>query len=183
MVLARFLVIAAAVACLTSCAAEAASDDTARSAPVTSSPVGSSPVGSSPVDSVPVSSPPPSTTTPPPPPAPCAANVRACVSLSSRQAWLLRGGRTEFGPVPISHGGRANPTPTGTYPVSWKDEENTSSIYGTPMPYSVFFAPGGIAFHQGDLATDSHGCVRLSMAAARRFFTSLQPGETVQVLP
>ncbi|OLF15679.1 hypothetical protein BU204_20655 [Actinophytocola xanthii] len=174
--MARFLVVTAAVACLASCSAEAAPGGSPRQA--------SAPVASSPASSSPASSTAPSTTTPPPPPPPpCAANVRACVSLSSRQAWLLRGGRVEYGPVPISHGGRANPTPTGTYPVSWKDEENTSSIYGTPMPYSVFFAPGGIAFHQGDLATDSHGCVRLSMAAARAFFTSLQPGETVQVLP
>jgi hypothetical protein len=124
------------------------------------------------------------TTTPtPPPPPPCAATVRACVSLSTKQAWLLTGGAVEYGPVPIAHGGTASPTPTGTYPVSWKDEVHTSSIYGDPMPFSVFFAPGGIAFHQGDLASDSHGCVRLSMAAAQVFFHSLSPGQLVQVVP
>jgi lipoprotein-anchoring transpeptidase ErfK/SrfK len=105
------------------------------------------------------------------------------VSLSTRQAWLMTDGRATYGPVPISHGGQANPTPTGTYPVAWKDRENTSSIYGTPMPFSVFFAPGGIAFHEGDVTTNSHGCVRLTMPAARTFFRTLQPGEIVQVLP
>lgn len=35
----------------------------------------------------------------------------------------------------------------------------------TPMPYSVFFAPGGIAFHEGSLTEDSHGCVRLAADA------------------
>ncbi|MCT2587518.1 L,D-transpeptidase [Actinophytocola gossypii] len=109
--------------------------------------------------------------------------MHACVSLSQRKAWLTRNGRPTYGPVPIAHGGRENPTPTGTYPVSWKDEVNTSSIYGTPMPYSVFFAPGGIAFHQGDVRTDSHGCVRLTMPAAKAFFAALQPGELVQVVP
>jgi hypothetical protein len=133
------------------------------------------------------SSPAPVTTTtavPPPPPAPpCARTVRACVSLSMKLAWLVRRGVPDYGPVPIAHGAPASPTPTGTYPVSWKDAENTSSVYGTPMPYSVFFAPGGIAFHEGDTRTNSHGCVRLRMAAARVFFSRLRPGEIVQVVP
>jgi len=169
----RFLVGAVLVACLAGCTAEAA---TPPAPPVSASP--SKSVPAPPSTTVPTT-----TTTPPPAPPPCARTVRACVRLSTRQAWLVRDGATDYGPVPISHGGRANPTPTGTYPVSWKDEENTSSVYGTPMPYSVFFAPGGIAFHEGDIGTDSHGCVRLTMAAARTFFRSLRPGEIVQVLP
>lgn len=115
-------------------------------------------------------------------PPPCDAAVRACVRLSTKQAWLVTNGVADFGPVPIAHGGVTNPTPTGTFPVSWKDEVHTSSSYGDPMPHSVFFAPGGIAFHQGDLATDSHGCVRLNPAAAQTFFTNLVPGQLVQVL-
>jgi hypothetical protein len=114
---------------------------------------------------------------------PCARKTRACVSLSTRQAWLLRGGVAEYGPVSIAHGRPASPTPAGTFSVAWKDAVHTSNVYGTPMPYAVFFAPGGIAFHQGDVRTGSHGCVRLSMAAARVFFNRLRPGEIVQVLP
>ncbi len=122
------------------------------------------------------------TTTPPPPPPPCARRVRACVSLSRQLAWLLRDGVVDYGPVRVAHGAPATPTPTGTYAVSWKDRDNTSGIYGTPMPYSVFFAPGGIAFHQGDVRTGSHGCVRLPAAAARVFFNRLRPGAIVQVV-
>jgi L,D-transpeptidase catalytic domain len=164
----RLLVGVAVLACLASCTAQAAPTTAAAPPP---------PPPTSIVNTT--TTPPP----PPPPPPPCSREVRACVSLSAKQAWLLRGGRLLYGPVPIAHGGRANPTPTGTYPVSWKDADNTSSLYGDPMPYSVFFAPGGIAFHQGDIRTNSHGCVRLPMPAARRFFWSLQPGELVQVVP
>jgi hypothetical protein len=135
------------------------------------------PATSAPPASVPRSS------APAPAPPPCARKVRACVSLSMRKAWLLRRGVAEYGPVPIAHGRPASPTPAGTFSVSWKDAVHTSNIYGTPMPYAVFFAPGGIAFHQGDVRTGSHGCVRLSMAAARVFFHRLRPGEIVQVLP
>ncbi|HEU5472059.1 MAG TPA: L,D-transpeptidase [Actinophytocola sp.] len=123
-----------------------------------------------------------STTVAPPPPPPCAPGVRACVRLSTRQAWLMSAGLVDYGPVPIAHGGPANRTPTGTFPVSWKDAENTSSIYGTPMPYSVFFAPGGIAFHEGSITEDSHGCVRLTAEAARTFFDGLTAGQLVQVV-
>lgn len=122
------------------------------------------------------------TTVAPPPPPPCAPNVSACVSLSTRQAWLLTNGTVTLGPVRITHGGTTNPTPTGTWPVAWKDQEHTSSIYGDPMPYSVFFAPGGYAFHEGRLDEDSHGCVRLEMANAQAFFNTLQVGALVQVV-
>jgi lipoprotein-anchoring transpeptidase ErfK/SrfK len=104
------------------------------------------------------------------------------VSLSTKQAWLLNNGAVELGPVPITHGGTTNPTPTGTWPVAWKDEVHTSSIYGDSMPYSVFFAPGGIAFHEGRLDEDSHGCIRLTMADAQTFFGSLAIGQLVQVV-
>lgn len=108
--------------------------------------------------------------------------VRACVDLSTKQAWLMDGGEVEFGPVPVSHGGPGYRTPTGTFPVAWKDKEHTSSIYGSPMPFSVFFATGGIAFHQGDVHSSSHGCVRLTRADAAKFFRHLHVGDLVQVV-
>ncbi|HYQ62984.1 L,D-transpeptidase [Actinophytocola sp.] len=125
----------------------------------------------------------PETSEPPPPPPPCGPEIRACVSLSTKQAWLMTNGVVDLGPVPITHGGTTNPTPTGTWPVAWKDQEHTSSIYGDPMPFSVFFAPGGIAFHEGRLDEDSHGCIRLDMADAQTFFNTLQLGQLVQIVP
>jgi hypothetical protein len=49
------------------------------------------------------------------------------------------------------------------------------------MPFAVFFAPGGIAFHEGDLHTYSAGCVRLEHAQAEAFYRFLQVGDPVQV--
>jgi L,D-transpeptidase-like protein len=118
----------------------------------------------------------------PPPRPPCKPIARACVSLSAKLAWLVRNGKPDFGPVPIAYGTRRSPTPVGRFAVSWKDRDHTSNIYGTPMPYSVFFAPGGIAFHGGDVRTASHGCVHLPMSAARVFFNRLHPGDVVQVV-
>jgi lipoprotein-anchoring transpeptidase ErfK/SrfK len=65
--------------------------------------------------------------------------------------------------------------------VAFHSRHHVSSIYGSRMPYSVFFN-GGIAFHQGDLGGRSHGCVRLSRSAAQTFFATLQRGDVVQVV-
>jgi hypothetical protein len=160
-----------AVATLSGCAAQAVAGPAQHEGPPVSTPLPSTGV-----------SVPSTTTTPPPPPPPCGPEIRACVSLSTKQAWLINAGVVELGPVPMTYGGATNPTPTGTWPVAWKDQEHTSSIYGDPMPYSVFFAPGGIAFHEGRLDEDSHGCIRLNMADAQTFFNTLQIGQLVQVV-
>jgi L,D-transpeptidase catalytic domain len=112
---------------------------------------------------------------------PCRATARACVRLSTNQAWLLRNGRVVVGPVRISHGRAGYRTPTGTFRVTSKDRTHVSSAYDAPMPYSVFFN-GGIAFHQGDTRSNSHGCVHLSRDAARTFYATLWPGDVVQVV-
>jgi lipoprotein-anchoring transpeptidase ErfK/SrfK len=105
------------------------------------------------------------------------------VRLSTKQAWLEDHGRATFGPVRIMYGAPGLDTPTGTFHVIWKAAELISNIYGTPMPHSVFFAPGGIAFHEGSLTEYSHGCVHLSASDATTFFNALEPGAVVQVLP
>jgi hypothetical protein len=122
----------------------------------------------------------PTTTTPPPAP-PCAVTTGACVSLSQHLAWLLRDGRVVRGPVPAGFGPPDQATPAGSFHVVWKDRDHHSSIYGTNMPNSVFFAAGGIAFHAGPLDAPSHGCVHLSDADSAAFFDGLGVGDAVQV--
>jgi len=113
---------------------------------------------------------------------PCKAGVRACVRLSTNQAWLLDGKKVVAGPVRISHGRAGFRTPPGTFRVSFKDQDHISSVFDdAPMPYSVFFN-GDIAFHQGSVRITSHGCIHLPMTAARTFFANLRPGDRVQVV-
>ncbi|MEV6877414.1 L,D-transpeptidase [Amycolatopsis sp. NPDC051128] len=121
------------------------------------------------------------TTTAPPPSPPCLVATGACVSLSLRLAWLLRDGRVVRGPVPAGFGPPDQATPAGSFHVVWKDREHRSSVYGTDMPNSVFFAAGGIAFHAGPLDAPSHGCVHLTDADSAAFFDGLRVGDAVQV--
>lgn len=111
----------------------------------------------------------------------CPRTADACVDIRAGRAWLQRHGEVVFGPVRVSTGKKGDRTPRGTFHVGWKDREHASSEYGYSMPNSVFFAAGGIAFHQGPLSRPSHGCVHLSREAARAFFAALQPGDTVVV--
>lgn len=120
-------------------------------------------------------------TTAPPPAPPCDVTTGACVSLAQRLAWLLRGGQVVRGPVPAGFGPPDQATPAGSFHVVWKDREHTSSVYGTNMPNSVFFAAGGIAFHAGPLDAPSHGCVHLTDADSAAFFDGLNVGDAVQV--
>jgi len=87
----------------------------------------------------------------------------------------------QTGPVRIAHGRKGYRTPTGTFRVSFRDIDHVSSIYGSPMAYSVF-SNGGIAFHQGDLGGKSHGCIRLSRGSAKTFYNWLRRGDVVQVV-
>jgi lipoprotein-anchoring transpeptidase ErfK/SrfK len=67
--------------------------------------------------------------------------------------------------------------------VLWKDADHKSAEFDdAPMPWSVFFADGGIAFHTGSLRAQSSGCIHLSDSAARKFFSTLGVGDAVQVL-
>lgn len=115
------------------------------------------------------------------PSTPCTVTADACVDLVGEQAWLLVDGAVVRGPVPISSGGPGWETPTGTFAVEWKHIDHVSGEFGTPMPYSVFFAPGGIAFHEGPIDHPSAGCVRLPATDAPAFFDALAVGDEVQV--
>jgi hypothetical protein len=117
-----------------------------------------------------------------PPAPPCGPEVRACVSLSQDLAWLMKDGAVEYGPVPTTHGRPGQETPVGSFKVAWKDAVHRSSIYGDDMPHSVFFAAGGVAFHEGSLTEQSHGCVHLSPEAAKVFFDGLPVKAAVQVV-
>jgi hypothetical protein len=114
--------------------------------------------------------------------APCSAAARACLQLSTNQAWLMDNGNVTYGPVAVTTGRRGYETPPGTFKVQFKDRNHHSKeFHNAPMPFSVFFYRG-MAFHQGSLKVKSHGCVHLSRDAAQQFFTTLQVGNVVEVV-
>jgi hypothetical protein len=117
------------------------------------------------------------------PKAPCRGKTAACLDLSAQKAWLMdKRGHVTYGPVRVTTGRRGYETPPGTFHVLWKDIDHWSHAFNGPMPYSVFFTNSGIAFHEGNLSVPSHGCVHLSLTAAKRFYRALAPGNVVTVV-
>lgn len=115
----------------------------------------------------------------------CPQEAVACVDEGLRVSWLQHDGKITYGPVPIMPGTEglqdSTATPKGVFRVLRKDAHHVSSEFGEPMNNSVFFAPGGIAFHEGSLVDTSHGCVHLSPAASQQYFQELQKGAVVAV--
>ena len=112
---------------------------------------------------------------------PCTTTAKACVDIADSEAWLINDGAVTRGPVHVMTGDEADPTPVGTFKVQWKAEQYTSRQYLVQMPYSVFFADGGVAFHEGRQDTYSGGCVKLGHDDAVAWFNYLQVGDEVQV--
>lgn len=120
---------------------------------------------------------------------PCTITARACVDLDSQRAWLFADGAIVRGPVKVATGGHGKPTPVGhSLRVYRRDKDFKSTEFlmangkPAPMPYSVFFADGGIAFHAGSPAQASAGCVHLNPADAQAWFNYLAIGDQVQVV-
>ncbi|MBV9314097.1 MAG: L,D-transpeptidase [Pseudonocardia sp.] len=124
---------------------------------------------------------------------PCGVGTVACVALGrdgfGARAWLIRGSEIVKGPVPATSGGPGKETPFGTFEVLSKDinhvstETHDAQGNPSPMPYSVFFTPSGVAFHGGgDRTARTAGCVRLATDDAQYFFNNLEIGDRVQVV-
>lgn len=114
----------------------------------------------------------------------CPAAATACVDLKDHLTWLQSEGRITYGPVSMEPGppGTRQATPRGTFHVQWRAGANyISTEYHVPIPYAVFFAPGGVAFHGGSLNTPSHGCVHLDIGSARYYHDHLPTGAEVVV--
>jgi len=120
---------------------------------------------------------------------PCTITARACVDLDSQRAWLFSDGAIVRGPVKVASGGNGKATPIGhSLRVYRKDAEHKSvesplpNGQPAPMPWSVFFADGGIAFHSGSPTRSSAGCIHLADPDARAWFNYMAIGDQVQVV-
>jgi L,D-transpeptidase catalytic domain len=110
----------------------------------------------------------------------CPSAASACADLSADLSWLQSDGKITYGPVRIEPG--LPRTPRGTFHVQWKAGAHyVSTEFNEPMPYAVFFAPGGIAFHGGSLTKKSHGCIHLDIDSARYYYEHLPVGAEVVV--
>ncbi|HEX5257331.1 MAG TPA: L,D-transpeptidase family protein [Sphingomicrobium sp.] len=108
---------------------------------------------------------------------------RVIISLSDQMAYLYRGD-TLVAATTISSGRDSKPTPTGIFSILNKTPMYRSKKYdNAPMPYAQFFDPAGIALHAGSVGDEpnSHGCVHLPTAFAKKLYSVTDIGTPVYI--
>ena len=112
-----------------------------------------------------------------------AGSLVITVDLDARVLSVFRGGY-EIGATAVLLGTGETPTPTGVFPVKWKDAVHYSSTYDSaPMPYTMNLTPDGVAIH-GTLVEKgyaSHGCVGVPNSFAKKIFGVTPVGTKVYI--
>lgn len=99
-------------------------------------------------------------------PWPCTGRA-ICVSKSQRTLRFVIDGHVErtvdarFGPE-----GSQYETAEGLFHITWKDVDHISSVYGSAMPFSMFFYDGEAIHYSSNFAQvgywgNSHGCINI----------------------
>ena len=106
------------------------------------------------------------------------------VDLEARVISIFRGGY-EIGAAAVMLGTDEHPTPTGVFPILWKQRHNVSEKYGNaPMPWSMFLTSDGVAIHGGSEVENgyaSHGCIGVPDPIAERLFAIAKEGDKIVI--
>jgi len=105
------------------------------------------------------------------------------VSIADQRAYVYRGD-TMVAATSVSTGKGGKETPTGTYTILQKNKDHRSNLYNNaPMPFMQRLTWDGIAIHAGKNPgfPDSHGCIRVPTAFAKKLFEVTGLGTTVTV--
>ncbi|MFC9298417.1 peptidoglycan-binding protein [Streptomyces sp. NPDC057011] len=116
----------------------------------------------------------------------CMTGRVMCISKESRTlAWMIDG--KVVSTMDVRFGSENTPTREGEFKVEWKAKDWTSTIYHTPMPYSMFFSRGQAVHYSADFAARgyagaSHGCVNVrDKGKLSALFDQVQVGDKVVV--
>ena len=104
------------------------------------------------------------------------------VNLKGRVMSVYRAGY-EIGRSSIIYGADDKPTPNGVFPIMAKKARHVSSIYGTPMPFTLRLTHDGISIHAAKIADDlgTNGCVGLPHEFAELLFAAARVGDRVHI--
>jgi lipoprotein-anchoring transpeptidase ErfK/SrfK len=116
----------------------------------------------------------------------CSTGRVLCIDKSSRTLRWLVGGTVRT-TVDVRFGAEYTPTREGVFSVSFKSRDHVSSLYGSPMPFAMFFSGGQAVHYSSDFASvgyngASHGCVNVrDYDAVAALFDQVQVGDRVVV--
>ena len=102
------------------------------------------------------------------------------VDLDARTISVFRGGY-EIGAAAVLLGTDDHPTPLGTFPIIAKIKNNVSTIYDSPMPFTMRLTNDGVAIHGAPVEKGyaSHGCIGTPDGFAEKLFKIASLGDKV----
>ncbi|GAA1889568.1 L,D-transpeptidase family protein [Lapillicoccus jejuensis] len=116
----------------------------------------------------------------------CLTGRVLCISKASRSlTWVVDGKALQR--FDVRFGSENHPTREGDFTVYRKNRTWTSTLYGSSMPFSMFFSGGEAVHYSSDFAARgyagaSHGCVNVrDYAGLARLFDQVQLGDRVVV--
>ena len=121
-------------------------------------------------------------------PAACNVGRVVCVNKSTRELAFVINGRTVLS-MDARFGSTRQNTPTreGMFTIYWKDANHVSSLFGSAMPFAMFFSGGQAIHYSSDFARNgyagaSHGCVNTrDYSAMRELFNLAHEGDKVYI--
>lgn len=107
------------------------------------------------------------------------------IRLSEQRARLYDGEGSPVFETSVSTGKQGFATPTGTYVITNKYRQWTSTLYDASMPFFQRLSCGDFGLHQGNVPgyPASHGCIRVPAGNAARLFSLTETGDRVTILP
>lgn len=110
---------------------------------------------------------------------------RILVDLSDQRAWIFDASGLELFSTAISTGRKGFATPTGTYAITNKYRNWTSTLYDASMPFFQRLSCGDFGFHAGNVPgyPASHGCIRVPHGNAPKLFSLTELGDRVEIQP
>ena len=114
--------------------------------------------------------------------APATGPMVVTVDLAAQTVSVFRDGY-EIGTAVIVYGSDTTPTPLGIFPITQKDADHVSNIYGSPMPYMLRLTNDGISIHGSQVGDGyvTHGCIGVPTAFAKKIFGVVKLGDKVIV--
>ncbi|RDE06339.1 L,D-transpeptidase family protein [Sphingomonas aracearum] len=115
--------------------------------------------------------------------APSSGQTVITVDLAAGVISVFRDG-FEIGTAAMIDGYEDKPTPLGVFPITQKDADHRSNLYGgAPMPYMLRLTNDGISIHGSEVSIDraTHGCIGVPTAFAKKLFAVAKLGDKVIV--
>lgn len=109
--------------------------------------------------------------------------VHLVISIPDQKLYVYRG-QSMVAATAVSTGRAGNETPVGTFTILQKKETHFSNLYdAAPMPFMQRLTWDGVAIHAGRNPgfPDSHGCIRVPTAFAKKLFAATDMGAQVTV--